>query len=266
MQGDDPPIESESNELTELHSQLSALKTSVEQLSTAQNSTTAVLTSVMTAVTTPPQPDSRIESLIKQAVVMTRRLDEIATEVETLVARPTPEAAPPLPSAMKLSEASRNELATTVTEAVVTELTPHVDDAVRRASDRAPAATAVTDQTAREVREVVVELAKTRATAERAISWGYAYRIGVLMVPYIVAATLLMMLVMPVSEILGIGPLSRWAWGAFSGTDSLAMKSWIAVATLAVAGGLGYAIYLGGKRLVESYKAYHYLLKRGDRK
>ena len=76
---------------------------------------------------------------------------------------------------------------------------------------------------------------------------------------------MLMMLVVPVSEILGIGPLSRWAWGAFSGTDSISTKSWIAVATLAVAGGLGWVIYLGGKRLVESYKAYHDLLKSDRR-
>lgn len=163
---------------------------------------------------------------------------------------------------MKLSEASRAELVTEVTASV----TEGLDAAVRRVADRAPATSpAVTDRTAREVREVVAELAKTRAVAERAITWSYTYRIGVLMVPYVVAATLLMMLVVPVSEILGIGPLSRWAWGAFSGTDSVATKSWIAVATLAVAGGLGWVIYLGGKRLVESYKAYHDLLKSDRR-
>ncbi|OBA40775.1 hypothetical protein A5766_01925 [Gordonia sp. 852002-51296_SCH5728562-b] len=167
---------------------------------------------------------------------------------------------------MKLSADSRNELVKEVAEGVATDLTPHLDAAVRRAPDRAPATSpAVTDRTVREVREVVVELAKTRASAEKAITWGYAYRIGVLIVPYVVAATLLAMLVVPVAEILGIGPLSRWAWGAFEGTDSISTKSWIAVATLLVAGGLGYAIYLGGKRLVESYEAYHQLL-RGDKR
>lgn len=164
---------------------------------------------------------------------------------------------------MPLSATSAAELAKTVSESVTEELASRID----AAADRAPATSpAVTDRTVREVRELVAELAKTRATAERAITWGYIYRIGVLMVPYVVAATLLAMLVMPVSEILGIGPLSRWAWGAFSGTDSISTKSWIAVATLIVAGGLGYAIYLGGRKLVESYKAYHYLLTKGDKR
>lgn len=149
---------------------------------------------------------------------------------------------------------------TAVTEGVVEELTPHLDVAAPATSP------AVTDQTAREVREVVAELAKTRATAEKAITWGYVYRVGVLLVPYVVAATLLAMLVVPVSEILGIGPLSRWAWAAFVGTGNVGTKAWIAVTTLIVAGGLGYAIYLGGRKLVESYKAYHYLLKKDDRR
>lgn len=112
-----------------------------------------------------------------------------------------------------------------------------------------------------DLRDAVAVMERAQETARAAVNWGYAYRIGVLMVPYVVALTMLAIFIVPVAEIVGIGPLSRWAWGSFEAADSWGTRSWIAAATLAVVGGLSYAVYRGGKALVESYKAYHQHMK-----
>lgn len=112
-----------------------------------------------------------------------------------------------------------------------------------------------------DLRDAVAVMEKAQQTARIAVSWGYAYRMGVLMVPYVVALTILAAFIVPVAEITGVGPLSRWAWTSFEAADSWGTRSWIALATLAVVGGVTYAVYRGGKALVESYKAYHQHMK-----
>ncbi|MDJ0454074.1 hypothetical protein [Gordonia amicalis] len=112
-----------------------------------------------------------------------------------------------------------------------------------------------------DLRDAVAVMERAQQTARIAVSWGYAYRMGVLMVPYVVALTILAAFIVPVAEITGVGPLSRWAWSSFEAADSWGTKSWIALATLAVVGGVAYAVYRGGKALVERYTAYHQLMK-----
>lgn len=167
---------------------------------------------------------------------------------------------------MRLSDASKGDLKRELTESVVDGVQLRVDAAMReavRAGASGPsrsASGAAPAPVTGDLRAAVVELERARKATETGIAWGYAYRMGVLAVPYVVALVMVMSLLVPVAEITGVGPLSRWAWGAFVAADSWGTKTWIALATLAVLAGLVYAVYRGGKALVESYSAYHKLL------
>lgn len=167
---------------------------------------------------------------------------------------------------MRLSDASQSALTRAVSESVTDGVRLRVEAALREAvragasSPSRSAAGASPAPVTAELRAAVIELERAQKGTESAIAWGYAYRTGVLMVPYVVALVMVMTLIVPVAEITGVGPLSRWAWGSFQAAESWGTKTWIALATLTVLAGLGYAVYRGGKALVESYSAYHRLL------
>lgn len=84
-------------------------------------------------------------------------------------------------------------------------------------------------------------------------AWG---RIALATLPYTVVAFLLWTLVVPITEVLGIGPLSRWAWSSFETADSATGRLLIAAATFAVLAALGYGIYRGGRALAAVYQGW----------
>lgn len=271
LQADDPPPapEPESSGLTELQSQLSALRTSVEQLSAAQNSTTAAVNTLITASAIPKDDGSmnRLTELDARVVSVASSVEELVGKVTEVADKPVPQP----PSATSLSSASRKELATEVTAGVAEYLLPRIESSHRQAVSAMASSPTVSKAVGRaadpartvtaDLRDAVAVMEKAQRTARVAMNWAYAYRMGVLMVPYVVALTILAAFIVPVAEITGVGPLSRWAWTSFEAADSWGTRSWIALATLAAVGGLIYAVYRGGKALVESYKAYHQHMK-----
>lgn len=159
-----------------------------------------------------------------------------------------------------------------VTANVADHLLPRIEASHRKAvaamaADRPVTSTATgravepTRAVTADLRDAVAVMEKAQEAARVAVNWAYAYRMGVLMVPYVVMLTVLAVFIVPVAEVVGVGPLSRWAWTSFEAADSWGTRSWIALGTLAVVGGLSYAVYRGGKALVESYKAYHQHMK-----
>ena len=76
------------------------------------------------------------------------------------------------------------------------------------------------------------------------------------MTPIAVVAAMLVLLAVPVAEVLGIGPLSRWAWDSFEAADSAGTRAWIAALTLAVIGAVGFGIFKAGQSLASVYRSY----------
>lgn len=84
-------------------------------------------------------------------------------------------------------------------------------------------------------------------------AWG---RLALAGVPYTVVAFLLWMLVVPITEVLGIGPLSRWAWSSFETADTAGGRLLVVAATFGVLAAVGYSIYRGGKSLATVYQGW----------
>lgn len=122
-----------------------------------------------------------------------------------------------------------------------------------RAAARIQPATATA---AKEI-EITEELREAMVTADKLTSslnrtaW---VRLALVAVPYTVVAVLLWLLVIPIAEVFGVGPLSRWAWTSFETADTAWGRLGILAATLAVVAALGYGIYRGGKKLAGIYR------------
>ena len=133
LQADDPPptLEPESSRLMALESQLSALRTSVEQLSAAQNSTTAAVNTLITASAIPKDDGSmnRLTELDARVVSVASSVEELVGKVTEVVDMPIPQP----PSATALSSASRSALVTEVTASVAEYLLPRIEASHRKA-------------------------------------------------------------------------------------------------------------------------------------
>ncbi len=272
----------ESNGSTVLESRLSQLETSVgtlsgsiEQLATIQNATTNALNTLVARAQAPDnsRTDAKIDELAKRvetlaaesvtaetAGKLTAKIDEIGIMVAELKQRPK------RPSEMRLSQAQLDEMTKTVTDHVtkgVANLKPSMDAGkvgrflVERlgesvAQRSAEHADAVADQ----LDDAAARLEAANGQAEqlsRSLSAAGLARVALAMVPVVVVMAMLMMLAVPVAEVLGVGPLSRWAWGSFEAADSWGTRAWIAVATLSVVGALGYGIHRAGQALAYLY-------------
>lgn len=92
-------------------------------------------------------------------------------------------------------------------------------------------------------------LSKSLTTA----AWG---RLALATLPYTVVAFLLWTLVVPVTEVLGIGPLSRRAWSSFETAETAGGRLFIVAVTFAVLAVIGYGIYRGGRHLAAVYQGW----------
>lgn len=170
---------------------------------------------------------------------------------------------------MKLSGASRDGLVRDVTASVTSAVGPKLDELGRdlsytsRVVGSLEAFDSPTAAATQDLRRATAALERARDTTERVAKVQTAYRMAMLAVPYAVAVTVLAMLVVPIAEVVGIGPLSRWAWASFEGTGSWGTRAWIAVLTLTVVGGAAYAVYRAGQALVDAYQAYYRDLRGG---
>lgn len=167
---------------------------------------------------------------------------------------------------MQLSQAQLDEMTKTVIDHVtkgVAELKPRMDAGkvsrflVERlgesvAQRSAEHADAVADQ----LDDAAARLASANERAEqlsRSLSLAGLARVALAMVPAVVVMAMLMLLAVPVAEVLGVGPLSRWAWDSFEAADSWGTRAWIAVATLSVVGAVGYGVHRAGRALAHVY-------------
>lgn len=123
----------------------------------------------------------------------------------------------------------------------------------RAATRIQPAATATATKEfgmTEELREAMVLGDKLTSSLNRT-AWS---RLALVAVPYTVVSVLLWLLVIPIAEVFGVGPLSRWAWTSFETADTAWGRLGILAATLAVVAALGYGIYRGGKKLAGIYR------------
>ncbi|UDF21573.1 hypothetical protein [Rhodococcus qingshengii] len=133
-------------------------------------------------------------------------------------------------------------------------MTTAVDTAMSRAAARMQPITTAT--AAKEI-GITEELREAMVTADKLTSslnhtaWS---RLALVAVPYTVVAVLLWLLVIPIAEVFGVGPLSRWAWTSFETAETAWDRLGILAATLAVVAALGYGIYRGGKKLASIYR------------
>lgn len=142
--------------------------------------------------------------------------------------------------------------------AILPDLTKAVTAAVDAAVSRATAQTQRAAVPAKEL-EVSEDLRVAMVTADKLTAsltkaaWG---RLALVTVPYTVVAVLLWLLVVPLAEVFGVGPLSRWAWTSFETAGTAWGRLGIAAATFAALAALGYGIYRGGKKLAGIYRGW----------
>lgn len=108
-------------------------------------------------------------------------------------------------------------------------------------------------------REVSEDLRVALVTADKlsksltSAAWG---RLALATLPYTVVAFLLWTLVVPITEVVGIGPLSRWAWSSFDTAETAEGRLLVVVATFAMLAVVGYGIYRGGRHLAAIYQGW----------
>lgn len=224
LQNSEPP--STQDESAKLLSQLAELRISVEVITSGQK---RIAAAVNLLLETPPPPDhsTAIETLTGQVKTLSGHLEALASSTT----QPATDSA-----------ATHLDLAKTVGTAV--------DAAMKRAQHNAVPA--------RE-REVSEDLRVALVTADKlsksltSAAWG---RLALATLPYTVVAFLLWTLVVPITEVVGIGPLSRWAWSSFDTAETAEGRLLVVVATFAMLAVVGYGIYRGGRHLAAIYQGW----------
>lgn len=115
--------------------------------------------------------------------------------------------------------------------------------------------------------QVAAQLAESAAALKKAedrlgrlsgaLTWQGVARVALALVPFAIVALVAGQLLGLVSQLLGIGPLAAWAWGIVW-DDSVAWhgRALVALATLAVVGGLGWLLHKVSKRLAGVYRGW----------
>ena len=125
------------------------------------------------------------------------------------------------------------------------------------ADRRGPARTVPTSATATEVteaREVIAELRAVEARTAATLRTSHVLRAAAAAVPFVAALAIVMVFLVPLSEILGVGPVTRWIWIEFATTESTATRVLIFITMLAVTGLVLWAVYRLGHVLTRRYR------------
>ncbi|WP_345313019.1 hypothetical protein [Gordonia alkaliphila] len=102
-------------------------------------------------------------------------------------------------------------------------------------------------------------LESATATADRlsrALTWQGVGRVAAAAVPVALVLLSLALLTVPLGQLLGIGPLSQWAWDSFTAAGAWWSRLLIAVATLGVVGAAGYGVFRAGQSLHRVYRGW----------
>lgn len=163
---------------------------------------------------------------------------------------------------MRLSEEQLTAMTATVTATVtdgVSGLRPQLDATAVAAALVAQVGDEVAFRTAESSARMVGHLdrcAERLESAERtatrlkgSLSIAGVGRVALALTPIAMIIAMLWLLVVPVAEVLGVGPLTRWAWGSFEAARTVGSRALIAALTLAVIGAVGYGIYRAGRWL-----------------
>lgn len=137
------------------------------------------------------------------------------------------------------------------TKKVADLVTSGVGDAI------AKAATAHQRQVSTAVDKAAERLeAATGAAAKlgRAITWQAVGRVAAAAVPLALVLLAMAILTVPAAQILGLGPLSQWAWDSFQDAGAWWSRLLIAVTTLTVTALLCWGAIRWGEFLREAYK------------
>lgn len=185
------------------------------------------------------------------------KLTELTTTVEQLAAKPAPQPR----SETQLSKSQLDAIATmtvsackSAVEAAVPAPSPHsagdarIDAAIEALDGQAKRTVGAIRRARRELEDVEENLGPVLTVA-------WLGRLAQVAVPFAVIAVMLGMLIMPISSILGVGPISRWAWDGFAHAHSAWARLGITALVFAVAGAVGYGAYRAGRWLHAHYQS-----------
>lgn len=108
-------------------------------------------------------------------------------------------------------------------------------------------------------RDVVDAVAQAERRVERLsgrLTWAIVGRVCEALIPYAVAFIVLGGLLGGAAQMLGLGPLLGWAWNSFEDADIWWSKCLIALGALGGCGLFGWSVWLGGKKVYETYRGW----------
>lgn len=111
-----------------------------------------------------------------------------------------------------------------------------------------------TSATATEAAAVIAELRAVEARATAALRTSHLLRAAAAMVPFVAAVAMVLVFLVPLSEIAGVGPVTRWIWIEFSTTESVGTRLLIFLTMLAVTVGVLWVVYRLGAALTRRYR------------
>lgn len=242
-----------SNTLTEMLSRLSEVvawqeksKTSHDDTVKAVNELIALMQDQIDKPITPSvELPEALTQLPKTLADLEKTLNDRMTKVETAV-----KSTPASPSGTTLSAETKLEIAELMTEAL--ESRAERLRAKKEASGPKPQRSQVAGWPA--FNDELRGVQEAHEKLSRSLRWAAWGRLALATIPFAVVAVVLLALVIPIAEILGVGPLAAWAWNSFEAAENMGTKSWIALATLAVISGVGYGAYRAGLTLARRYK------------
>lgn len=242
------------NTLTEMLSRLSEVVAWQEKSKTSHDDTVKAVNELIVLMrdqidkpaTSSVELPEAVTQLPSALADLEKTLNDRMTKVETAVKQSTPAS----PSETTLSAETKLEIADLMNEALESRAARL--RAKKEASGSKPQRSPVAGWPA--FNDELREVQEAHDKLNRSLRWAGWGQLALAVVPFAVVVVVLLALVIPIAEILGVGPLAAWAWNSFEAAESVGTKSWIALATLAVISAVSYGAYRAGLTLARRYK------------
>lgn len=101
---------------------------------------------------------------------------------------------------------------------------------------------------------MIAELRAVEARTQGALRTSHLMRAAAAAVPFATALAMVMVFLVPISEIAGVGPVTRWVWIEFSTTASAGTRVLIIVTMAAITAGVLWIVYRLGSVLTRKYQ------------
>lgn len=117
-----------------------------------------------------------------------------------------------------------------------------------------------TSASATEAHAVIAELRAVEARTQAALKLSHLMRAAATAAPFAAALAMVLVFLVPLSEIAGVGPVARWVWASFAATDSTGTRLLIIVTMAAATVAVLWVVYRLGLALT---RRYHALIEEG---